>query len=156
NKAMVDAPVWRLVQALQTLVTPDGNTPAIDGWVENVRRLTERERQIIRQNAANTSGEDWKRRNGVPRFIEELTWREGLARLAAQPTVNIEGLVAGSTGPGGMTILPGRGTAKLDFRLVPNQTREEAERKVRAHLDARGFNDVEFNVTGGYDPTETA
>lgn len=155
NKAMVDSPVWRLVQALQTLVTADGNTPAIEGWFENVRPLTERERQIIRQNAANTSEEDWKRRNGVPAFIDNLPWAEALERLASQPTVNIEGLVAGYTGPGGMTILPGRGTAKLDFRLVPNQTRAEAERKVRAHLDAHGFNDVEFNVTGGYDPTET-
>jgi acetylornithine deacetylase/succinyl-diaminopimelate desuccinylase-like protein len=29
-------------------------------------------------------------------------------------------------------------------------------RKLRAHLDKRGFKDVEVNVTGGYDPTETA
>src|SRR5690606_16933585 len=29
-KAMVDSPAWRLVAALNTLVTPDGNTPAID------------------------------------------------------------------------------------------------------------------------------
>jgi acetylornithine deacetylase/succinyl-diaminopimelate desuccinylase-like protein len=36
-KAMVDSPAWRLVEALQTLVTPDGNTPAIDRWFENVR-----------------------------------------------------------------------------------------------------------------------
>jgi acetylornithine deacetylase/succinyl-diaminopimelate desuccinylase-like protein len=155
NKAMVDSPVWRLVAALQTLVSPDGNTPAIDGWFENVRPLSERERQVIRQNAANTSEEDWKRRNGVPRFIDDLPWPDALERLAAQPTVNIEGLVAGYTGPGGMTILPGRGVAKLDLRLVPNQTRAEAERKLRAHLDARGFNDVEVNVSGGYDPTET-
>jgi acetylornithine deacetylase/succinyl-diaminopimelate desuccinylase-like protein len=155
NKAMVDSPVWRLVQALQTLVTPDGNTPAIDGWFENVRPLTQRERQIVAQNAHNTSEEDWKRRNGVPRFIDDLPWPQALERLASQPTVNIEGLVAGYTGPGGMTILPGRGAAKLDLRLVPNQTRAEAERKLRAHLDARGFNDVEVNVTGGYDPTET-
>lgn len=155
NKAMVDSPVWRLVAALQTLVSPDGNTPAIDGWFENVRPLSDRERQVIRQNAANTSEEDWKRRNGVPRFIDDLPWPDALERLAAQPTVNIEGLVAGYTGPGGMTILPGRGVAKLDLRLVPNQTRAEAERKLRAHLDARGFNDVEVNVSGGYDPTET-
>ncbi|MBX3510907.1 MAG: M20/M25/M40 family metallo-hydrolase [Hyphomonadaceae bacterium] len=155
NKAMVDSPVWRLVAALQTLVTPDGNTPAIDGWFENVRPLTERERQLIRQNAAATSGEDWMRRNAVPRFIDDLPWPEALERLASQPTVNIEGLVAGYTGPGGMTILPGRGAAKLDLRLVPNQTRAEAERKLRAHLDARGFSDVEVNVSGGYDPTET-
>jgi len=155
NKAMVDAPVWRLVEALQTLVTDHGNTPAIDGWFENVRPLTERERQIIRQNAANTSEADWKRRNGVQHFIDNLPWPQALERLASQPTVNIEGLVAGYTGPGGMTILPSRGAAKLDLRLVPNQTRAECERKLRAHLDARGFNDIEVNVTGGYDPTET-
>src|SRR5262245_19238526 len=61
NKAMVDSPVWRLVQALQTLVTPDGNTPAIDGWFENVRPLSDRERALILANARNSSEEDWKR-----------------------------------------------------------------------------------------------
>jgi acetylornithine deacetylase/succinyl-diaminopimelate desuccinylase-like protein len=154
-KAMLDAPVWRLVHALQTLVTDNANTVAIDGWFENVRPLTERERQIIRQNAANTSEEDWMRRYGVQHFIDDLPWAQALERLASQPTVNIEGLVAGYTGPGGMTILPARGIAKLDLRLVPNQTRADCERKLRAHLDARGFNDIEVNVTGGYDPTET-
>ena len=53
-KAMVDSPAWRLVQALQTLVTPDGNTPAIDGWFENVRPLTAREKELIASVAANT------------------------------------------------------------------------------------------------------
>ena len=57
--------------------------------------------------------------------------------------MNIEGLVAGYTGPGGKTILPGRAVAKLDLRLVPNQTRKEAVSKLRAHLDKRGFTDVE-------------
>jgi acetylornithine deacetylase/succinyl-diaminopimelate desuccinylase-like protein len=156
TKAMIDAPVWRLVRALDTLTSEDGNTPAIDGWFENVRPLTERERELIRTNARNTSEADYKQRNGVTRFIDDLPWAEALERLASQPTVNIEGLVAGYTGPGGMTILPHRGVAKLDFRLVPNQTRAEAERKLRAHLDARGFNDIEINVSGGYDPTETA
>jgi len=156
TKAMVDSPVWRLVQALQTLVSPDGNTVAIDGWYDNVRPLTARERELIAQNARNTSEADWKQRQAVPRFIDDLPWREALERLASQPTVNIEGLVAGYTGPGGMTILPGSGTAKLDMRLVPNQTRAECEAKLRAHLDARGFPDVEIVVGGGYDPTETA
>jgi acetylornithine deacetylase/succinyl-diaminopimelate desuccinylase-like protein len=70
--------------------------------------------------------------------------------------VNIEGLVAGYTGPGGKTVLPGKAVAKLDLRLVPNQTRAEAERKLRAHLDKHGFADVEINVGGGYDPTEVS
>jgi acetylornithine deacetylase/succinyl-diaminopimelate desuccinylase-like protein len=154
-KAMLDSPVWRLVQALQCLVSPDANTVAIDGWYENVRPMTDRERAIVLQNARAGNEEDWKRRNGVAHFIDDLPWADALMRLASQPTVNIEGLVAGYTGPGGKTILPHRGTAKLDLRLVPNQTRAEAERKLRAHLDAKGFQDVEVNVTGGYDPTET-
>ncbi len=47
-KAMVDSPAWRLVQALNTLVTPDGNTAAIDGWFENVRPLSAREKRTDR------------------------------------------------------------------------------------------------------------
>ena len=89
-------------------------------------------------------------------WIDDLPYAQALERLASQPTVNIEGLVAGYTGPGGKTILPGRAVAKLDLRLVPNQTRDEAVKKLRAHLDKRGFSDVEVNVSGGYDPTETA
>jgi acetylornithine deacetylase/succinyl-diaminopimelate desuccinylase-like protein len=92
----------------------------------------------------------------VTRWIDDLPYPQALERLASQPTVNIEGLVAGYTGVGGKTILPGRAVAKLDMRLVPNQTRKEAEQKLRMHLDKHGFTDVETNVTGGYDPTETA
>ncbi|MDX2275084.1 MAG: M20/M25/M40 family metallo-hydrolase [Hyphomonadaceae bacterium] len=156
NKAMVDSPAWRLVAALQTLVTPDGNTPAIDGWFDNVRPLSDRERALILQNARATSEEDWKRRNGVRVFIDDLPWPQALERLASQPTVNIQGLVGGYTGPGGKTILPARASAKLDMRLVPNQTRADCEAKLVAHFRARGYSDIQINVTGGYDPTETA
>jgi acetylornithine deacetylase/succinyl-diaminopimelate desuccinylase-like protein len=44
EKARVDSPAWRLVHALQTLVSPDGNTPTIDGWFENVRPLSARQK----------------------------------------------------------------------------------------------------------------
>ncbi|WP_411157952.1 M20/M25/M40 family metallo-hydrolase [Sphingopyxis sp. LK2115] len=155
-KAMVDSPAWRLVQALQTLVTRDGNTPAIDGWFENVRPLTTREKTLIREAAKAGDEAAQKQALGVTHWIDNLTYDDALIRLAQQPTVNIEGLVAGYTGPGGKTILPGRAVAKLDLRLVPNQTRAEAEQKLRAHLDKHGFTDVEMNVSGGYDPTEVA
>ncbi|MBX7500010.1 M20/M25/M40 family metallo-hydrolase [Qipengyuania sp. YG27] len=156
QKAAVDSPVWRLVHALNTLVTPDGNTVAIDGWFENVRPLTEREKELVRQAAAAGNEELTKASLGITHWIDDLSFEDAMIRLAGQPTVNIEGLVAGYTGPGGKTVLPGRGVAKLDLRLVPNQTRDEAVRKLRAHLDAQGFPDVEVNVSGGYDPTETA
>jgi acetylornithine deacetylase/succinyl-diaminopimelate desuccinylase-like protein len=155
-KAMVDSPSWRLVQALQTLVTPDGNTPVIEGWFENVRPLTEREKALIGEIARSADEAQQKKLLGVAHWIDGLPYDKALMRLAQEPTVNIEGLVAGYTGPGGKTVLPGKAVAKLDLRLVPNQTRAEAERKLRAHLDKHGFPDVEVNVSGGYDPTEVS
>ncbi len=155
-KAMVDSPVWRLVQALNTLVTPDGNTPIINGWFENVRPLSTREKELINAAAAASDEAQRKASLGVTHWIDDLPLNEALQRLAQEPTVNIEGLVSGYTGPGGKTILPGKAVAKLDLRLVPDQTRAEAEAKLRAHLDAQGFADVEMNVSGGYDPTEVA
>ncbi len=154
--ARVDSPAWRLVKALDTLVADDGVTPAIDGFMENVRPLTPRERELIAQSARAMSEAEAKRALGVEHWINDMTWEQSLERLAAMPTVNIQGLVGGYTGPGGKTILPAKATAKLEFRLVPDQTRAEAEKKLRDHLDAHGFKDIEVKVTGGYGPTETA
>lgn len=155
-KAMVDSPAWRLVQALQTLVTPDGNNVAIGGWSDNVRPLTDREKALIAEAAKGMNEAQMKQAFGLTHWIDDLPFEQALVRLAQEPTANIEGLVAGYTGPGGKTVLPGRAVAKMDFRLVPNQTRAEAEAKLRAHLDSRGFTDIEANVSGGYDPTEVS
>ena len=59
---------------------------------------------------------------GVEHWVHDVDWLEALELLASRPTVNIEGLVAGYTGPGGKTILPHRAAAKLDLRLVPDMT----------------------------------
>ena len=155
-KAQIDSPVWHLVLALNSLVSDHGNRPAIEGWFEHVRPLTERERALIAEAARTRSEEQVKRALGVQRWIDDLPWRESLERLASQPTVNIEGLVAGYTGPGGKTVLPASGVAKLDLRLVPNMTVEDCLAKLRSHLDRHGFGDIEVNMSGGYNPTETA
>ncbi len=153
--AHVDSPVWHLVQALHTLVEADGHTPAIDGWFDNVRPLTAREKELIAATARAGNEAEAKAALGVKMWINDEPWQQSLERLASQPTVNIQGLVAGYTGQGGKTVLPGRAEAKLECRLVPNQTFKEAEAKLRAHLKKRGFGDIEVNVSGGYDPTET-
>jgi len=152
--ARVDSPAWRLVKALDTLVADDGFTPAIDGWFENVRALTPREKELIAADLPKDE-ESVKTLYGVQRWINDEDFLASAYRLASQPTVNIQGLVSGYTGPGGKTVLPGRAEAKLDFRLVPDMTREEAERKLQAHLAKRGFSDIEVIVSGGYSPTET-
>ena len=63
--------------------------------------------------------------------------------------------MGGYTGPGGMTILPHKASAKLDLRLVPDMKATEALAALKAHLAKRGFGDIEVNMTGGYDPNST-
>ncbi len=76
-------------------------------------------------------------------------------RLVSQPTINIEGLVGGYTGPGGKTVLPHRAVAKIDMRLVPAMTQDGAVAALKAHLAKRGYGDIDVNVSGGYDSTST-
>lgn len=155
EKARVDSPPWRLVAALSTLVTPDGNTVTIDGIQEKVAPLTPRQRELIAMTARATDEAAVKKQLGVTRWIDDMDWEASLVRLAQVPTVNIQGLVSGYMGPGGKTVLPGRATAKIEMRLVPDMTIEDTLKKLRAHLDKRGFADVEINVSGGYGPTQT-
>src|SRR5262249_7791974 len=94
-----------------------------------------------------------KRQLGVKRWIHDASWQESLEMWMSRPTVNIEGLVGGYTGPGAKTILPHRAVAKIDFRLVPDMTASDSVAALKAHLAKHGFGDPEVNMTGGYDPT---
>jgi acetylornithine deacetylase/succinyl-diaminopimelate desuccinylase-like protein len=98
----------------------------------------------------------YKKMLSAQRWTVDQSWRETLQRLLFTPTVNIEGLVAGYTGPGGKTVLPHRAVAKLDLRLVPDMTFDGAVAALKAHLAKHGFGDIEVNPSGGYDPTQTA
>ena len=65
------------------------------------------------------------------------------------------GFHTGYGGPGIKTVLPAEATAKLDFRLVPDQDPADILEKLRAHLDAAGFHDVEIVVEGPEPPART-
>ena len=155
NHARIESPAWRLVKALDTLVADDGHTPTIDGWFDNVRPLTPRQKQLIAESLALNSEAQDKAALGIAQWIGNEDYRTSLERFFSQPTVNIQGLVSGYTGPGGKTVLPGRAEAKLEFRLVPAMTKDEAVSKLKAHLAKRGFDDVEVVISGGYGPNET-
>jgi acetylornithine deacetylase/succinyl-diaminopimelate desuccinylase-like protein len=155
NRARLDSPAFHLVQALDTLVTADGD-PAIDGFGERARPVSAAERAMIDVAATRMQESSAKKGLSAERWAHDLDWRASLERLVSTPTVNIEGLVAGYTGPGGKTVLPARAVAKLDLRLVPDMTYEGAIATLKAHLAKRGFGDIEVNPSGGYDPTSTS
>jgi len=96
-----------------------------------------------------------KQQLGVEHWIHNVDFLESLELLIGRPTVNIEGLVSGYTGPGGKTILPHKAVAKLDLRLVPGMTAMGSLAALKAHLAKRGFGDIEVNMSGGYDPATT-
>jgi acetylornithine deacetylase/succinyl-diaminopimelate desuccinylase-like protein len=154
NRARLDSPAFHLVQALATLVDAGGD-PAIDGFARAVRPPSPAQRAMLDTAAARLDETTAKRLLSADRWAHDEPWRASLDRFLFTPTVNIEGLVAGYTGPGGKTVLPHRAVAKLDLRLVPDMTYEGAVAALRAHLAKRGFGDIEVNPSGGYDPTST-
>jgi acetylornithine deacetylase/succinyl-diaminopimelate desuccinylase-like protein len=155
NRARLDSPAFRLVQALTTLVNSDGD-PAIDGFGREAKAATVAEREMLDEAATKLSEATAMSLLGAKRWAHDLPWRETLERFMFTPTVNIEGLVAGYTGPGGKTVMPHRAVAKLDLRLVPDMTYDGAIAALKAHLAKRGFGDIEVTPSGGYDPTSTA
>jgi len=155
-KASVDSPAWRLIHALNTLVSADGNDPAIPGFADKARPLSAAEKQMIAVAARRMDENLAKDAYGVKHWIHDVGWQESLEMLMSRPTVNIEGLVGGYTGPGGKTILPHRAVAKLDLRLVPDMTAADALAALKAHLAKQGFGDLEVNMTGGYDPNRSS
>src|SRR6202043_2700957 len=143
------------VQALNTLIESDGHTPAVAGFFDHVKPLTPAQMKMVQDAAARRSEATVKKQLGVEHWVHDTNWLDSLVLLESKPTINIEGLVGGYTGPGGKTVLPHRAVAKIDMRLVPDMTAADTLAKLKAHLDAHGFGDIEVNMTGGYDPTQT-
>ena len=154
-EAQLDSPTWHLVQALNTLVAKDGHTPAVEGFFEKARALTPAQLTMLREYAAGSSENTRMQQLGVHHWVHDVGYYDSLVLLESKPTINIEGLVAGYTGPGGKTVLPHRAVAKIDIRLVPDMTTSDTLAKLKAHLARHGFADLEVNMSGGYNPTQT-
>src|SRR5918993_4611263 len=143
-KAMVDSPAWRLVKALDTLVADDGNTITIEGYPTPPPISAEHQALIAAAMKVRSEAKA-KQQLGVDHWIDDLPWQQANERLVSQPTVNIQGLVGGYTGPGGKTILPHKAVAKIDMRLVPGMKFDDAVAALKSHLAKRGYGDIEVN-----------
>lgn len=157
-KAIVDAPGWRLAQALASLTTPDGNTIAVPGYYDSIRKPNVEEQELINGVVAGWTKREPELRKSldVDKWIDGISGREALTEYLFDTTLNIDGIWGGYSGEGTKTILPHKFTAKLDSRLVPNQTPDEAERLIRAHLDAKGFTDIKLRRLSGYPPAQSS
>jgi acetylornithine deacetylase/succinyl-diaminopimelate desuccinylase-like protein len=144
---------WRLVWALNSLKGPDERI-RIPGHYDSVVPPSPRDRQLM-SSLPEVAGE-YRQRYGIEHFLKGL--EDGVElRLAEvfEPTCTICGLTSGYQGEGSKTVLPAYAKAKVDFRLVPDQTPQEVLKNLRAHLDAEGFSDIEITFLGGEPPART-
>jgi acetylornithine deacetylase/succinyl-diaminopimelate desuccinylase-like protein len=140
---------WRLVGALRTLIADDGRV-LVDGFYDRVRAATAAERAHVLATPFEAAAT--KRTYAIDRFA--FGRDDDAANLASQfePTANICGIWSGYTAAGSKTVIPSEAAAKLDFRLVVDQDPQEIDRLLRAHLDRRGFGDVEIAWWDGERP----
>jgi acetylornithine deacetylase/succinyl-diaminopimelate desuccinylase-like protein len=140
---------WRLVWALNTLKGQDEQI-LIPGFYDAV--LPPSERDLAMLAALPSEEEEVKRTYGISDFLMGLTGVELRREAVFVPTCTICGITTGYQGPGSKTVLPAEASAKVDFRLVPNQDPEDVVAKLRKHLDAEGFGDVDVHLHGGNRP----
>ncbi|MBI5292892.1 MAG: M20/M25/M40 family metallo-hydrolase [Chloroflexi bacterium] len=144
---------WRLVWALNTLKDQSEHI-RIPGFYDGIKPPSARDMELLA--ALPDDSEDHKRRYGLKGFLKGLTGGVELRRETVfVPTCTICGFTSGYQGPGSKTVLPARASAKVDFRLVPGQDPLDILAKLRQHLEAEGFSDVEVNYLGGERPGRT-
>src|SRR6267154_5577327 len=71
NKARLDSPAWHLVEALATLVSPDGNDPAIEGFADKARPLSTEEKAMIASAASRLDENVAKKQLSVEHWVHD-------------------------------------------------------------------------------------
>jgi acetylornithine deacetylase/succinyl-diaminopimelate desuccinylase-like protein len=138
---------WRLVWALGSLKDENENI-LLPGFYDAVVPPTAREIELLAQLPGML--DYYREEYGLNGFLKGI---EDPLELAIEsvymPTCTICGLTAGYQGEGSKTVLPAEASAKVDFRLVPDQTPQQVLKQLREHLNAHGFSDVEIEDLGG-------
>jgi acetylornithine deacetylase/succinyl-diaminopimelate desuccinylase-like protein len=150
--AVLPSAAWRLVGALSSLRDDSGRV-AIRGFADDVVPPTAVEQEAIADQP--DEDDELKELFGVDEFLDGLAGAALRERGSFAPTSNIAGVTSGYGGPGMKTVLPARASAKLDFRLVPDQDPHDVAAKLRNHLDANGYADVTMSVLLAAEPVRT-
>ncbi|MCK7595223.1 M20/M25/M40 family metallo-hydrolase [Pseudomarimonas salicorniae] len=154
-KVLVDSPALRLIQAIASMTSKDGNTIMIEGYYDPIREPSTSERALIERQAATADDAALQKALGTSRWIDGLTGREAIERHLFHPTLNVNGIWSGYTGEGTKTVLPHKAVAKIDSRLPPGLEPEAAYAMIRRHLDKHGFGDLSLRPMSGYPAAHT-
>ncbi len=128
----VHNPALALIEILGKLYNPD-NTIAIPGFYDDVVPLTADERAMIAKT--DLTEEQYKASTGVPAIWGDAAFniRE---RIAARPTLDINGMWSGWAGPGPKTIVPSKAGCKISSRLVGNQDPHKIFELLKSYIES--------------------
>jgi acetylornithine deacetylase/succinyl-diaminopimelate desuccinylase-like protein len=155
DAVIVESPVWRLVQAVNSMVD-ENQDPTIDGMWDDVEEPTSEDLALVRKVAKVFDQNCYAREMGVKRFKIKGSKERLLRKYLFEPSLNIDGIEAGYNGEGSKTVLPDSAKAKIDVRLVPNMSIEGTFKKLEAHLRRRGFTDVNIGRYEDYPWTKVS
>jgi len=152
RKAILDSPVWRLIEALKTLYDPAADKILVPGYYDAIRPPNAEEKELMGVLTSRFKGRLFgSERENVKAWMNGWSEAEAAWHLTFDTTLNIDGLWSGYTGPGSATILPEKAAVKIDSRLVPDQEIAVQKRLILDHLNAKGFGDLDVRQHGGGD-----
>ncbi|UCE44004.1 MAG: M20/M25/M40 family metallo-hydrolase [Candidatus Bathyarchaeota archaeon] len=157
-KLIIDSPAWRHIKMLSTLVSEDGNKIKIDGWHDDIRVPATEDLKLLRNGYRKSTPavEVYdpnliKKMLKIKVFIDDIADKEEIIkRFVFGTSFNLDGIWGGWIGPGSKTFVPHKVTSKHNIRFVPRQDIDNLFRKIRTHLDEKGYKDVELRKLGGY------
>jgi acetylornithine deacetylase/succinyl-diaminopimelate desuccinylase-like protein len=150
--AALPNPAWRLIAALRTLRSARGKV-LIPGFYDDVRPPAKEALAYLRRSRFDPA--EYEETYGVAEVLGGKTRYGRLKQLFYATTCNIDGLYAGYIGEGSKTINPAYAMAKVDFRLIPDQRPADILEKLKTHLAAKGFDDVDVLSHGTFEPAAT-
>ncbi len=147
-------PANALAAIIAALKGPDGRI-RIPGFYDAVVPLSEADRAAYA--ALPFDEEHFRDSLGVPELVGEAGYGS-LERKSGRPSLDVNGIWGGYQGDGTKTIIPGRASAKLSCRLVPDQQPEAIFEQLRSFVAEIAPPGVRVVVTylGGGLPIRTA
>jgi acetylornithine deacetylase/succinyl-diaminopimelate desuccinylase-like protein len=115
----------------------------LPGFYDSVRTLSPQERADFARLPNDDAS--YLKETGVPALWGEDGYSSA-ERTGARPTLEVNGLLSGWTGPGSKTVLPAKAMAKISCRLVPDQVPVEVKEQMERFMQANAPKTVRWEV----------
>jgi acetylornithine deacetylase/succinyl-diaminopimelate desuccinylase-like protein len=137
-------PIAALADILAALHREDGSV-ALPGFYDAVAEMPAE--RIAQWQSLGFDGDAFLNSVGLSKPAGEAG-RSVLEQLWARPTAEINGIYGGYTGPGTKTVIPTHASAKLSFRLVPDQDPDRVLASFRQFVEAHLPTDCRASFEG--------